>query len=155
MSFPTGQASSKVQRGVTELDVAVPAGAKRLRISWRLRAAGSGWFWNLDEPTVTRSPTPGGLPRARPVVRGLRVLLRRGASFDLSEPAKVTLRVSRRGKRVATLRRSGRIGRNLFRIPRALLRRGAVYRVSVTAQDPDGDRSITPPQSVRFRYRGG
>ncbi len=148
----TGQGSSKVQQGVRELDVAVPTGARELRLTWRLRAAGSGWFWAVDEPAVTRTPARDAV---RPRLRGLRILLRRGLSYDLSERAAVRIAVSHGGRRVATLRRSGRQGRNLHRLPRRLLRTGRRYRVAVTAVDAAGNRSARPVRSVTFRFRGG
>lgn len=147
----SGQGSSKVQRGIAEVDAAVPAGARLMRVTWRLRAAGSGWFWSIDEPRVELSP-----PRDRvaPTVRGLRVLLRSGLSYDLSEAADIRIRLSRAGRMVTTLRRRGTAGRNINRLPRRRLRPGVRYQASVTATDVAGNRS-SRPVVVRFRYRRG
>jgi hypothetical protein len=145
-----GQASSKVDEQHAALDVAVPPGARTLRVAWRLRARGRGWFWTIDEPSVTTdAPAPD---RVAPVVRGLRVLLRRGVSFDLSEDARVVVRVSRGGRTVVRLVRRGRLGRNLVRLPRRAVRGGRL-RLSVGATDAAGNRARPVAVALRARAR--
>ncbi|MFE0026052.1 alkaline phosphatase family protein [Amycolatopsis sp. NPDC059021] len=37
----------------TSASVAVPAGARSMRVTWRLYAAGNNWYWAIDAPHVT------------------------------------------------------------------------------------------------------
>jgi plastocyanin len=101
--------------------------------------------------TTSTTPPPGGdttppsagNPRARATRRGVRLVL------TLSEPADVTVRVLRRGRRVARrtfdVNRSGRV---VLRVRRAL-RRGR-YGIRLTLVDAAGNRAT---KRLRARVR--
>ncbi|WP_188781066.1 alkaline phosphatase family protein [Marmoricola endophyticus] len=38
---------------IEHVPVAVPAGAERMSVQWRLTGAANGWYWAVDEPSVT------------------------------------------------------------------------------------------------------
>ncbi len=79
-----------------------------------------------------------GLDATAPAITKLGATRRR-VSFRLSETAKVRI-VVRRGKRIRTIRRQGRRGAN--RVAFRPLKRGARYRLSLSATDPSGNRSV-------------
>ncbi len=111
-----------------------------------------------DPPVVARvslAPTPFSVARRATAVSAARGTVIR---YTLSEPAAVALRFyrARTGRRVGTLRRAGRTGRNRVafsgRIGRRALRPGR-YRLRLTAVDAAGNRSVT--RTRRFRIVRG
>jgi FtsP/CotA-like multicopper oxidase with cupredoxin domain len=116
-------------------------------------------------PTGTPTPTPapsGGQPqpqttppaadRTAPVIRGVRVkrLARAtGVRVRLSERARLTVTIRRRGHRVARVSRAGVPGRNTLRVRKPL--RPGCYAVIARAVDAAGNGAR--PVKVRLRIR--
>ena len=103
-------------------------------------------------PAVDQAPPRISAARAR--VRGRRVLVR----FRLSEPARVTAKLMRRGsgrqrvaRRMKTYRLAGKRGANVRRLklPRSA-RRGS-YRLVLVALDAKGNRSAPRATAMRVR----
>jgi hypothetical protein len=100
--------------------------------------------------------TPGAGDTLAPVISRLRVAsARKLIRFRLSEPARVTIRVSRAGRpRLSrSIRLSGRGGANAVRLRRRLLRAlgPGRYRIKVSARDAAGNPAI--PRVARLRLR--
>ena len=95
-------------------------------------------------------PTGAGTDSVAPLVGGLRAGPRR-VRFRLSEAARVTVRVKRRGtRRARVIRISGSAGANSARLGRRALRDGR-YRLTVVATDAAGNSSTR--RSLRLRVR--
>jgi hypothetical protein len=143
--------------------VRVPVGTRRIRVTLTSTDADKTYSsatadnvkLTLDAPAPP-VPRPGGQPdtdRRAPVIDRLKVARRATTiRYTLTEPAMVTLRIQRGGRRVGILRRAGRAGANRVtfngRIGRRALRSGT-YRLTATAIDGAGNRSR--PRSTRFR----
>jgi FtsP/CotA-like multicopper oxidase with cupredoxin domain len=115
-----------------------------------------------SEPTPTETPAPSGeaspqtTPDAHdhtaPVIRGLRVTPLTRATrvrLRLSEPARLTVTIKRRGHRPARVSRAGISGRNALMVRKRL--RPGRYVVIATAVDPAGNQAR--PVKVRLRIR--
>jgi hypothetical protein len=98
-------------------------------------------------------PAPGGgdagpaVDTRAPVISGLRVRHRR-IRFTLDEAARVTVKVSRRGKVVRRVRRDAAAGTVTVRLRRRAIRLPGRYRVTVRAVDAAGNASAA---ARRFR----
>jgi hypothetical protein len=119
------------------------------------------------ERTVTKSivvaasdldtvATGGARDTLAPVISRLRMLpARRLIRFRLSEPARVTIRLSRVSRRRLgrTIRLNGRRGANAVRLRRRLVRAlgPGSYRIEVSARDAAGNQA--KPQIARLRLR--
>jgi hypothetical protein len=111
----------------------------------------------LDISGCSSTTSPSGsapsAPKAPSAPAALRVgapkLTRAGVvSFTLSAPAKVTVTVTRAGKRVARRSVSGRAGANRARLGRRL--KAGRYRVTLAAKDAAG-KTVTRRALVRLR----
>ena len=127
------------------LQVTDPTGQERTVTKSIVVAAGAGDANAGDAATAGDAGDP-----LAPVISRLRVLpARRLIRFRLSEPAQVTIRLTRRGAhRVArSLRVSGRTGANKIRLRRRLVRALAPgrYRIKVSARDAAGNQANRGP----------
>jgi hypothetical protein len=114
-------------------------------------------------PTPTETPTPSGgeshphttppaADRTAPVIRRVRVTPLARATrvrLGLSEPARLTVTVSRRAHRVARVSRAGVRGRNTLKVRKHL--RPGRYAVIARAVDAAGNHAR--PVKVRLRIR--
>lgn len=113
----------------------------------------------FGDETQDRCPsqkaTQGACDRTRPAISGLKV--KRGKiAYRLSEPSRVTVVIAKRVRghfKVVgrTFSGPGRKGTNSVRLPRARSLSSGAYRVTVTATDPGGNRSV---RKVGFRLAG-
>jgi plastocyanin len=108
-----------------------------------------------DDHTSTPPPTASAsADTAAPALSGVKVKsLRRGArvTFKLSEPAAVTLRVTKRsGKVVRTVSVQGRPGTRTVTVRSSRLKRGR-YTVELQARDASGNRSTLLRAAFRIR----
>ena len=116
-------------------------------------------------PTPTPIPTPsGGQPqphtmppaadRTAPVISGMRVKRLARATrvrVRLSEPARLTVTVKRRGHRVTRVSRAGVPGRNTLKVRKRL--RPGPYAVIARAVDAAGNRARPVKAGLRVRRR--
>jgi hypothetical protein len=103
-----------------------------------------------DPQQPQQPPTGGGTDSVAPLVGALRAGPRR-VRFRLSEAARVTVRVKRRGtRRARVIRISGSAGANSARLGRRALRDGR-YRLTVVATDAAGNSSAR--RTLRLRVR--
>jgi hypothetical protein len=99
-------------------------------------------------PGSTTSPSSGTKP-ARALRVGTPKLVRSGVvTFTLSAPAKVTVLVTRAGKRIGRRSISGKKGTNRVRLGRKV-KKGS-YKVSLSALDASG-RTVKRSRTVRLR----
>jgi PKD domain len=125
------------------LQVTDPTGQERTVTKDIVVAAGAG----------DAAKAGGAGDRLAPVISRLKVLrARRLVRFHLSEPARVTIRLTRRGAPhfARSLRVSGRTGTNKIRLRRRLLRTLAPgrYRIKVSARDAAGNQA--KPRTARL-----
>jgi hypothetical protein len=99
-------------------------------------------------PGSTTAPSAGAKPAA-PLKVGLPKLVRSGVvTFSLSAPAKVTVLVTRSGRRVGRKTVSAKTGTNRVRLAKKV--KAGRYKVSLSAVDASG-RTVKKSRSVRLR----
>jgi hypothetical protein len=112
----------------------------------------------FGDETQDRCPaqkaSQGACDRTKPAITGLKV--KRGKiSYRLSEPARVRIAITKRSGRhfkgVRKFAGPGKKGANRVRLPRAGSLVSGAYRITVTATDPAGNRSV---RKAGFRITG-
>jgi hypothetical protein len=118
-------------------------------------ADGDGFGDETQDGCSSQKTTQGACDRTKPAISGLKV--KRGkVSYRLSEPATVSIALAKRvrghfkqiGRKFTG---PGRNGANSVRLPRARSLHPGSYRVTVTATDPGGNRSV---RKAAFRIAG-
>jgi hypothetical protein len=103
-------------------------------------------------PPTTAPGQPAAADRTAPRIAGLRLRRHgRAVRYRLSEPARVTITVRRRGKPHRTVTRSGAKGRNTIRLPRLAAGR---YCLCAIARDAAGNTGAAARRTIRIAVAG-